>query len=176
MLVEEVMTKNILKIDCKKTVYDACKFIVENKVGSLVVVDKDIICGIVTERDLVEKVILKKRESAKTLIIDVMTPNLKTVHALAPIEKAAKIMKENNIKKLPVVLNNELVGIITETDLSRTIDAFSDAIEELYRFYIDSKENIEQIIEDWGNIIINLKGYKRLIFSKKEKTVEEIKK
>ena len=51
-----------------------------------------------------------------------MTPNLKTVRSLAKVEDAAKIMKDNNIKKLPVIYNNYLVGIITETDISFAID------------------------------------------------------
>jgi len=54
MLVQEVMTKNIIKIDSEKTVYDACKEYSKNKVGSLVVMNKDIIVGIITERDMTE--------------------------------------------------------------------------------------------------------------------------
>ena len=175
MIVEEVMTKNIVKVDCKESVYDACRLFSEHKLGSLVVVDKDIICGIVTERDAIEKVILAKKDPSKTLIIDIMTPNLKTVHALAPLEKAAKIMKENNIKKLPVVLNNELVGIITETDLTNTINAFSDAVEDLNDFYQVSKDMLEEMIDDWGNILINLKAYKKLEPTFKKSLLEKVK-
>ena len=173
MLVKEVMTKNIVKVDCKNTVYEACKEFFDNKVGSLVVVDKDIICGIVTERDTIQKVILNKKDPTKTLVIDIMTPNLKTVHALAPLEKAAKIMKENKIKKLPVILNNELVGILTETDLTTTINAFSDAIEELNEFYQNSKDVLEKMIDDWGDILISLKAYKKLS-SEHSKGIEKI--
>jgi len=162
MLVEEIMTKDIVKIDCKKTVYEACKVYSEKRVGSLVVADKDIIVGIVTERDAIEKVILGDRDPKKTRIMDIMTPNIKTVHALAPLEKAANIMKENNIKKLPVILNNEIVGMITETDLSRTIDAFSEAMNEFTDFYTETKENIEKMIDDWGDILIKMKAYKKL--------------
>ena len=162
MLVEEIMTKDIVKIDCKKTVYEACKVYSEKRVGCLVVADKDIIVGIVTERDAIEKVILGDRDPKKTRIMDIMTPNIKTVHALAPLEKAANIMKENNIKKLPVILNNEIVGMITETDLSRTIDAFSEAMNEFTDFYTETKENIEKMIDDWGDILIKMKAYKKL--------------
>ena len=135
MLVEEVMTREVVNISSDKTVLDACKLFSNKKVGSLVVMNKDITVGIVTERDTIEKVILQNKDPNKTKIIDIMSPNIITIHALAPLEKAAQIMKESNIKKLPVILNNEIVGIITETDLSRTIDAFSEAIEELVNFY-----------------------------------------
>jgi len=162
MLVQEVMTKNIIKIDSGKTVYDACKEYSKNKVGSLVVMNKDIIVGIITERDIIERVILNKKDPTKTRIRDVMSKDIKTVHALAPLEKAAKIMKENHIKKLPVVLNNEIVGIITETDLSHTIEAFSEAIDELTRFYADSKEHLETMMDKWGDLIVTLRNYKKL--------------
>ena len=173
MLVEEVMTKNIVDVDCNNTVYDACKKKKKKKVGSLVVKDKDIIVGIITERDTIEKVILQNKNPKETKVSEIMTPNIKTIHALAPIEKAAKIMKENKIKKLPVILNNEIIGIITETDLSNTIDAFSDAVEKLSEFYVETKENMEKIMDDWGDIIINLKGHKRLSETPRNTKLEE---
>ncbi|MCK4366038.1 MAG: CBS domain-containing protein [Thermoplasmatales archaeon] len=162
MLVEEVMTRDIVRVDSNKTVYDACKLYSKLRVGSLVVMNKDITVGIVTERDAIEKVILQSKDPKKTKIKDIMSPNLITVHALSPLERAAQIMKESNIKKLPVILNNEIVGIVTETDLSRTIDVFSDAIDELIDFYSSSKNGIEKIIDDWGDLLVKLKGYKKL--------------
>jgi IMP dehydrogenase len=171
MLVEEVMTPNVVTIDCSKTVYDACKVFTDKQVGSLVAVDKKIIVGIITERDAIEKVILGDKNPKKTKIRDVMSPHIRTIHALAPLEKAAQIMKDNKIKKLPVVLNNEIVGIITETDLSRTIDAFSEAVEELTQFYANSRQNLERMMDEWGNILVGLKGYKKLTESK---TIEGI--
>ena len=166
MLVEEIMSRNIVRIDCKNTVLDACKEYNNKKVGSLVVMDKEIIVGIVTERDIIEKVILQEKNPKKTKIIEIMSPSLITIHALAPVEKAAQIMKEKRIKKLPVILNNEIVGMITETDLSQTIDIFSEYIEELKGLYVDSKENIEKILDDWGDLIIKLTNYKKLNINK----------
>ena len=130
--------------------------------------DKNIIVGIITERDTIERVILQNKDPKKTKVREIMSPNIITVHALAPLERAAQIMKESNIKKLPVILNNEIVGIITETDLSRTIDAFSGAIEELINFYTDSKNSIERILDDWGDLLIKLKGFKKLEQSKEK--------
>ena len=173
MLVEEVMTRDVVTIQNNKTVYDACKLYSEKKVGSLVVMDKEIIVGIVTERDIIERAILKKKIPNKTKIREIMTPNIKTVHALAPLEKAAVIMKENKIKKLPVILNNEIVGIITETDLSQTIEAFSEAVEELTKLYSESRQDIEKIMNDWENIICSIKGFKKLEVNKELKPIEK---
>jgi len=172
MQVQEIMTKNIIAIKSNESVLDACKKYRKNRVGSLVVMDNDIIVGIVTERDIIESMILVNGDPKKTKVRDIMTPRIKTVHALAPIEKAANIMKDNNIKKLPVVLNNEIVGIITETDLSRTIHAFSIAIDELTHLYYDSKDTLEKMIDDWGNIIISLKNYKKLAKSPEDPKIE----
>ena len=173
MLVEEVMTKNVVKIDCNKSVYDACNEYKEHRVGSLVVLEKDMIVGIVTERDMIEKVIVNKKDPMKTKIKEIMTPNIKTIHALAPLEKASKIMRESRIKKLPVILNNEIVGIITETDLSQTIEAFSEAVDDLTRFYADSRENMERMMDKWGDILVSLRNYKQLTESKEIETIEK---
>lgn len=173
MLVEEVMSREIVSIDCNKAVLDACKVYSKHKVGSLVVMDKNIIVGIVTERDTIERVILQNKNPKKTKVREIMSPNIITVHALAPLERAAQIMKESDIKKLPVILNNEIVGIITETDLSRTINAFSGAIEELINFYTDSKNSIERILDDWGDLLIKLKGYKKLEQSKEKDVLKK---
>jgi len=162
MLVEEIMTKRIHKINPNENVFEACKNFCKKKVGSLVVMNDDIIVGILTERDVIESIILVNDDPKNTKVGDIMSPNIKTIHALAPVEKAASIMKENNIKKLPVVLNNEIVGIVTETDLTRTINAYSQAIDELTQFYDDSKEKIEKILDDWGDIILTLRNFKKL--------------
>jgi CBS domain-containing protein len=173
MLVEEVMTKNVVTIDCNKSVYDACKSYSQHHVGSLVVMDKNIIVGIVTERDTIERVILEGKNPKKTKIKEIMSPNIRTIHALAPLEKAAKIMRDNHIKKLPVILNNEIVGMITETDLTQTIDAFSEAVEEMARFYANSRENVERMMDQWGDILVSLKGYKKLSEIKELDTIKE---
>ena len=68
MLVQEVMSRNIVSIDCNKTVLEACKVYSKNKVGSLVVMDKEIIVGIVTERDTIERVIIKGRDPKTTKV------------------------------------------------------------------------------------------------------------
>ena len=122
MLVQEIMTKKVKTIDSNKTVFDACKKFQEFGVGSLVIKEDEDIVGIVTERDVIKQIILNKKNPRNTKVKEIMTPNLKTVRSLAKVEDAAKIMKDNNIKKLPVIYNNYLVGIITETDISFAID------------------------------------------------------
>ena len=173
MLVEEVMTRNVEKIDCNNFVFDACKIFIDKKVGCLVVMDRDIIVGIITERDTIERVILQDLDPKNIKIIEIMSQNIKTIHALSPLEKAAQIMKDNTIKKLPVILNNEIVGIVTETDITQTIEVFSEAIEDLEQFYIETKGNIKKMMDEWETIICKLKGSNRQTDTQQSNVIED---
>jgi len=75
--------------------------------------------GIVTERDLIERTICEKRDPMTTTVGDVMSSDIKTIHPLETVEKALDVMVKNNIKKLPVCLNDDIIGIITVTDISK---------------------------------------------------------
>lgn len=122
MLVEEAMTKNVIVINQEKTVLEACTLYQERTVGCLLVIDNQGDCvGMLTERDIIERTICAHRDPEKTTVREIMTSSIRTVPAKAKIEKAVEIMNEHNIKKLPVLLNGEVVGIITVTDLSRAL-------------------------------------------------------
>jgi len=162
MLVEEVMVRDVVDIDCNKTVYEACKKYSQNRVGCLVVMDKKLIVGIVTERDTIERLILKNKDPKKTKIREIMSQNIKTVHALSPVKKAAEIKRENKIKKLPVILNNEIVGIITVTDISRAVSAFSELLDNLATSYEKNSEMLENMMEEWTTIINSIKHYQKI--------------
>lgn len=119
VLVKEVMKKNTITIDRNETVLDACNKYRDYKIGCLVVTDKEKCVGIVTERDIIERTICCHKIPDETKVEDIMSSNVKTVHALETLEKAVSIMAEFKIKKLPVVQNDQIVGIITVTDISR---------------------------------------------------------
>ena len=119
MLVKEVMSKKAITIDCNKTVLDACNKYRNYKVGCLIVKKDEKCVGIVTERDIIERTICMQKDSKTTLVNEIMSSEIKTVHALDNLEKAIRIMKENNIKKLPVLKQESIIGIITVTDISK---------------------------------------------------------
>lgn len=162
MLVEEVMSKRVATIDCNKTVLDACKQYSEQRVGSLVAMNEKLIVGIITERDIIERVILKNLDPATITVREIMSQNIKTIHSLAPVQKASQIMKENNIKKLPVIKNNEIVGIITVTDISRAISAFSTMLDALIDSYEKNRKIIETMFDEWGMLLKNLEHYREV--------------
>ncbi len=131
MFVKDLMSKNVVTIEEDELVYDACKTLKNKGVGCLIVTKNGVVNGIITERDMIDRIILDQRDPKKTKVFDVMTKNIKTIHASAKLEQAAEIMSKNKIKRLPVILNNEISGIITVTDLANTMPNFvKEFIEE----------------------------------------------
>ncbi|KYK31020.1 MAG: hypothetical protein AYK22_08325 [Thermoplasmatales archaeon SG8-52-3] len=118
MLVKDVMTKNVITIDSNQTILDAYKLYRDNKVGSLVVTDSDKCIGIVTERDLIEKSIDKDLKT--TLVKDIMTSNIRTISPTDNLDTASELMEKYKIKKLPVLFNDNITGIITINDIVHT--------------------------------------------------------
>lgn len=119
MLVKEVMTKNVITINKDDTVLEACNIYRDKKIGCLIIIEGGSCIGIVTERDLIERTICEHRIPEETKIEEIMSSDVKTVHALDTVEKAIQIMIANNIKKLPVIVSEGIVGIITVTDISK---------------------------------------------------------
>ena len=112
------MTNKLISIDCNETVLDACNKYRDHKVGCLIVTDGDQIVGIATERDFIERTICLDKDPKTTKIKEIMTPDVITIDPYDTVEKALDIIKKNNIKKLPVVSNDKLIGIVTITDLA----------------------------------------------------------
>ncbi len=82
--------------------------------------------GIVTERNIIERTICSRIDPCETKIGDIMSTDLITVHALDKIETAIEFMKFFEIKKLPVLVNEEIVGIITASDIAKARPDLSD--------------------------------------------------
>ncbi len=119
MLVTEAMTKHVITIDMNESVLEACNLYKTKKVGCVVVTKGETCVGIATERDLIERTICQFRNPEKTRVHEIMSKDIKVVHALDTLEHALGIMKQYNIKKLPVVSAEKVVGIITITDIAK---------------------------------------------------------
>ena len=119
MLVKEIMVKPVITIDADATVYDAAMIYKEKKVGCLVVIKGDICVGLVTERDLIERTICHHLNPEKTKVYEVMSRDIKVVYAVDTVEKALDVMKHYKIKKLPVISNEKVIGILTITDIAK---------------------------------------------------------
>jgi CBS domain-containing protein len=116
--VEDFMTKGVLTIDAEKTVFEAAELMTMKEVGDVVVVQGEIPRGIVTERDFVRRVVAKRRP-LDTKISDVMTKPLITINPDASLKEAARKMVNNGIRRLPVIKEHKVVGIIVVSDFAR---------------------------------------------------------
>ncbi len=136
------MTKDVVTIEGDRTVLEAAKMMRLNKFSSLVVTDKGKTAGIITERDLVRKVLAEDRDPNKLLIYQVMSTELITTTPETSIENAAKVMTEQRVRRLPVMKNKKLVGIITASDIARHLSDATSSIEMLLRSLRKSPNHI----------------------------------
>ena len=118
--VKEIMTKEVITIDAHKSVFDAAELMSTKAVGCLVVIVKGFPVGIITERDMVKRVIAK-RSSLDQKVTEVMTKTLITVEPNTQLKDAARVMSSNNVRRLPVLKDNKLVGIVVATDFVRNV-------------------------------------------------------
>lgn len=118
-LVRDIMVNNVITIEYGKTAKDVAVLMAEKNISSLVVVKEGTPIGLVTERDLVHKVSTTDKKSVDVPISEVMSPNFRWVEPMTPIEDAIQKMTNKNIRRLLVLDDGKLVGIITETDLAK---------------------------------------------------------
>jgi CBS domain-containing protein len=116
--VKDFMTKGVLTVDEEKTIFEAAKLMSQKEVGDVVVLKGEIPRGIVTERDFVRRVVAKKTPLDAN-ISDVMTKPLITISPEASLKEAARKMVNNGIRRLPVIEQHKLVGIIVVSDFAR---------------------------------------------------------
>jgi CBS domain-containing protein len=120
------------------SVYEALEDLENNNMGSLVVVENGKLIGIFTERDYARKVILKGRSSKDTQVRDIMTERPIFVTPDATIEECMQLMSSKNFRHLPVLENDQLVGVISISDLVKFIIREKDFIIENLEHYIVS--------------------------------------
>lgn len=130
--VGQCMTVGVFTLPADKMVIDAARLLRKTSIGSIIVMRKGKACGIITERDIVYKVVAEGKDPRKTKLSSIMSRPLKVIKASDKIEAAISALRANKIKRLPVIdKNNKLVGIITEGDLLRAYPGMVDVISEL---------------------------------------------
>ena len=117
-IVKDFMTTNVITIDVQRTVLEAAKLMHQQDVGDLVVMEGNVPKGIVTERDLVRRVMALKKPF-DTKVSEIMSDPLITIEEESSIRDAARKMVKYKIRRLPVTKKNVLVGIIATSDFAR---------------------------------------------------------
>lgn len=124
--VKNIMQKNVVSIDSSLTITDAAKMMQDANIGAVVVMEKNVPVGILTERDFVRKIIAGKKPMS-TSIKDAMSSPLIVIDSGESVWELAELMKQKRIHKVPVVDKGKLVGIVTATDLTRLCSIGSDS-------------------------------------------------
>lgn len=126
----------IYSVEPSIMVYRAIELMCEKNIGGLLIVEDGKLLGIFTERDYARKLILKGKSSKDTPIRDLMTSNLITVTSDTSVDDCMRVMTGRKIRHLPVLENNELVGLISIGDVVRFVIEEQKSIIEHLEHYI----------------------------------------
>lgn len=121
LIVQDAMITEVVFITPNESVYDAAKIMDQRGISSLMVMSNETLLGIITERDILSRVVARGLKPSEVNVVDVMSPSLITIGPDTTLEDANKIMVESRIKKLPVVdpVTRRLLGILSVTDFAR---------------------------------------------------------
>jgi predicted transcriptional regulator len=117
--IRDIMTKNIMTVSRSDPVQKAVQQMASHNISCVIVTEKNHPVGIVTERDLVKRILGQKKNPAKVKASQIMTGNLITVSADASLYEAMELIEGMHIRRLPVVDRTGIVGLVTLSDIVR---------------------------------------------------------
>ena len=124
--IKDIMINDLAVLDISATIKDAANLMHEKNIDCIIISKENLPIGIITERDFVKRI--AAREKSLTLSLEkVMSSPLIAINPDETVWEAAQIMKTNNIHKLPVIENDQIIGIITTTDLVKICSIGSDS-------------------------------------------------
>jgi len=163
VIVKEAMKTNLVMVSPKTTVLGAAQLMKKRKIGNVIIVEKKQPIGILTESDIIKKVVAEGKNPKDVIVKDVMTTPVVVIDPYVTLEEAMVTMGKCNVRRLPVIENEELIGVITQKDISR----ISPILHEISREWHDIRTRDEihfkkQIFsgkcEDCGTLSANLKN------------------
>lgn len=117
----EIMTKGVNVVEASSTAADAAKKLASDDVGVLPICDNGKLKGVVTDRDIVVKIIAEGRDPAKTKVVDLVQGEAVTIGADDDVEEAIRTMKDHKVRRLPVIDGTDLVGMVSQADIARSL-------------------------------------------------------
>jgi len=142
MIVKDIMNKDVKTIEPGNTVQEAAARMAKYNVGSLIVTKDGSLQGIVTERDITDKVVARALSAARVKVSAIMTKDVILISPERDIEDAAEVMIEKNVKKLPVIKGDSLVGIITSMDIVLAQPKLMEQMASLFLMARGQKKNV----------------------------------
>jgi len=118
MNIGQVMTPNPIMLGDDASIVEAAQAMRDNDIGDVLVSRNGELCGIVTDRDIVVKAIAGRSEPATTRLGDICTSDVATIDSDTTVEEAADLMREKALRRIPVVDDGSVVGIVSLGDLA----------------------------------------------------------
>jgi CBS domain-containing protein len=133
--IRDVMTSEVRGCEPGATVVDAAKVMAQEDVGPVPVVEDGRLTGILTDRDIVVRVVADGRDPGATTVGEIASTDLVTVSPDDDLDTALKLLAENQVRRIPVVEGDRLVGIVSQADVARLgSDAKTgEVVEEISR-------------------------------------------
>jgi CBS domain-containing protein len=133
MLVRDIMAKNVKTVKTDDSVLTAVQKMNKFNIGSVIVVSSGRPVGILTEKNILSRVVEPRMDAATVWVKDIMSVPLISIEPTAAIEEAARMMAEKRVNRLPVMQGNRLVGLISSTDIVKANPTQLGILSELLR-------------------------------------------
>jgi CBS domain-containing protein len=156
MFVKDIMAVNVVTMPLDASVFQVAKSMSDMDISSVIITDEDRPLGIITEADIVRRVIVLNRDPKTTPASEIMSSPIIHVEPGTPLTDAMRVMAKSNIRRVAVLKNNSLAGIITSRDLLRWSPELIDILVESLRLKDDeaiqnrTEENDEDLITYGG--------------------------
>ena len=117
----DIMTSGATFVDAQTSVLDAAKTLASEGVGSLPICDRTELKGMITDRDIVVKVLAEGKDPASTKVVDLIQGEVVTIGADDSVEEALRTMAKHQVRRLPVIDGTDLVGMVSQADVARNL-------------------------------------------------------
>jgi len=141
--VKDIMTVRVITIDINKNIEEAAKKMAKARAGSIIVIENEKPVGIITDSDIIKQVVAKNLRPSEVKVEDIMSSPILTIGPNEDMLEAERKMRKNKIKRLPVVENGKLVGIVTASDIARTCPEMVSLLKDSMKM----QERVPQIVE-----------------------------
>jgi signal-transduction protein with cAMP-binding, CBS, and nucleotidyltransferase domain len=135
MTVDQILStkgKEVFSVLPTNTVYEALTAMSEKNIGAILVIEDDVLKGILSERDYARKIVLKAKSSKKALVHEIMETNVETVELSNNLDYCMGLMSKKRVRHLPVLENHRVIGIISISDVvNAIIEIQKDTINHL---------------------------------------------
>ena len=163
IIVKEAMKTNLAIVKPELSILESAQIMKKRKIGNVLVTKDDLLVGILTESDIIKKVVAEGKKPEDVSVAEVMSTPVIVVDPYVSLEEAMKTMGKCNVRRLPVIEDDELIGIITQKDIS----IISPILHEISREWYDitvrdetfyKKQVFSGKCEDCGTLSPSLKN------------------